>query len=196
MATISHYETMTTPYLTKIEKRLKDLVEKPTINGDWVFVTMALFRQHIEAANLKSSHRHLNFYCNWLVHDSLGHKYAQELLKKISVVLIDPTTGHPSDRIAEILFKDFRENIRQILSPRQAGIFEGYTDWKSFCELMWQFLLDKPLQWDKQTKDIVIHFFELFEKNGQVWWRIQLQSGEIFEKELMFAQDPQNFIHQ
>ena len=178
---------------------LKDLPENPKISKDWVHVTLCLFRQHLEHERLKQQYGALNFYCDWIVHSYLDRVYTQKILERISSVLIDPNSGHPSDEIAEILFDGLRADIRAVLQTvnLQAGIFEGYRDWKSFAELMLASLLNKPLKWNGNHVDIFVETFELYEKDGTVFWKMMTMPGQReFTKELMFAQDPREFRHQ
>lgn len=174
---------MKTNHLDEVIRRLKDLSESPTavINKDWVQVVMSQFRQHVEAQGAEGNYRVLMFYCNWNLHTKLDRGIVQDFLKDISDVICNEQSGHPADRISEILsMTKLRNEIRNILGKEgiEAGIFEIDSNWKSFTELMFPFLLNKPLH---RKRSITTHHWveslELYDNTGKLFWRIKVMPG-------------------
>lgn len=171
---------MRTKHLDEVIHRLKNLSESPSteIHKDWVQVVLSQFRQHIESLDIKENYRVLMFYCNWNLHFELDKGIVQDFLQDISEVICDETSGHPADRISEILsMTQLRKEIRDILGKGgiEAGIFEIDNNWKSFTELMFPFLLNKPLR-RKRTINTPhwVESLELYDNAGKLFWRIQV----------------------
>jgi hypothetical protein len=170
-------------YLQEIDRRLKDIAgnQQVVINKDWIHVIMSQFRQHLESCSKQTKHRILMFYCNWNLHIDLDRGIVQDILENISKVISDDTTGHPADRVSEILsLSKLRIEIKDVLQERnvKSGVFEDYENWKAFTELMFPFLLDKPLK--RKRKPQTHHWvesLELYDNGGNVFWRIQTEPG-------------------
>ncbi len=171
---------MRTKHLDEIILRLRDISEPSSveIHKDWVQVVMSQFRQHVEALNIKDNYRVLIFYCNWNLHSELDKGIVQDFLKSISDVICDEKSGNPADRISEILsMTQLRKEIIDILGKGgiEAVIFEIDSNWKSFTELMFPFLLNKPLR-RKRTINTPhwVESLELYDNAGKLFWRIQV----------------------
>ncbi|TSC55663.1 MAG: hypothetical protein Greene041679_588 [Parcubacteria group bacterium Greene0416_79] len=153
-----------------------------TIGKDWVHVVMSYFRQHLESSGEQTKYPVLMFYCNWNLHKDLERGIVQDVLKKISIVITDDTTGHPADRISEILsLSQLRSEIRTVLKQIgvESGLFENYENWKMFTELMFPFLMEKPLKC--KTRPPTHHWVEslkLYDNQGQVYWKIEVRPGD------------------
>lgn len=160
-----------------------------TIGNDWVHVTMSLFRNHLEELNIKKSYPTLRLFCDWILHPSLGRS-SQEFLEKISAVINDGNSGHPSDRFAEILLRELLSDIRSLLKTAnfESDIFQTHADWKLFVGLMMPFLIRKPLKWNgKDPNSPYIESFELHDNDGTPYWKIVTQPGNhIFSRPLVF----------
>ncbi|MBX4200148.1 hypothetical protein KW790_01690 [Candidatus Parcubacteria bacterium] len=173
-----------TGFLKEIDQRLRVLAEQPTavIHKDWVQVVMSTLRQHLEALGQQRRYPILMFYCNWCQHKDLHRGIVQDLLEKITEIIVDDTTGHPADRISEILsLTTFRSDIRDILKKGlgvQAGLFEDYDNWRKFTELLFPFILEKPLKRKRKAKTHHwVELLELFDNGGHVFWRIRVEPG-------------------
>jgi hypothetical protein len=140
-----------TQYLDEILNRLRRLAEHQTttISKDWVLVMMSQFRQHLEARGAGEKYPTLMFYCNWNLHKDLNRGIVQDILEKISIVITDEKTGHPADRISEILsLSNLNLEIKKLLETDagiKSGIFDIKENWVAFTEIMFPFLLNKPL---------------------------------------------------
>lgn len=171
---------MSTKHIQEIVERLKAIAEFPTvgIHKDWVQVVMSQFRQHVEAAGLRNKYKVLMFYCNWNLHPELDRGIVQDFLKKISGVINDDRAGHPTDRISEILsMAKLRNEIREVLKNEghESGVFEIDKNWIAFTELMFPFLLDKPLRRKGEVKTPHwVESLELYDNVGKLFWRIQV----------------------
>ena len=185
-------------YLKEINGRLKDLAENQTaiISKDWVHVVMSCFRQHLESSGEQTKYPVLMFYCNWNLHKDLDRGIVQDMLKKISVVITDNTTGHPTDRISEILsLSQLRSEIRGVLKQIgvESGLFESYENWKIFTELMFPFLMEKPLRCKTQQETHHwVEFLELYDNQGQVYWRIEVKPGDSKFHGPLLRTDPES----
>jgi len=176
---------MKTKHFDEVMRRLKDLSESSIaeIHKDWVQVVMTQFRQHVEALKAQGSYRVLMFYCNWNLHTELNRGIVQDFLEEISNVICNELSGHPADRISEILsMTRLRDEIRDVLRKEgiQAGIFEIDKNWISFTELMFPFLLDKPLRRSRQPK--TPHWVEslkLYDNAGKLYWRINVMPDNV-----------------
>ncbi len=179
---------MKTKYLEEILNRLRDLAEytnsETTIHKDWVQVVMGQFRQHLESLKIKSQYPILNFYCNWSLHDKLNQGIVQKILRKISGVINNPDAGHPADRISEILsLSHLRTEIIEVLNNQggvKSGVFNLDKNWVAFTELMFPFLLDKPLKrTEKPQTKYWVESLSLFDNNGKLFWKIEVLPGEM-----------------
>lgn len=178
-----------TPHLKEIIKRLTDLSEHSTtqIHKDWVQVVMTLFRQHLEARNIKDQYPILMFYCNWNLHTNLDKGIVQKMLQEISIVITDETTGHPADRISEILaLTRLRMEIIGVLNSHagiRCRVFDLNDNWVAFTELMFPFLLNKPLKrtFSPQTHHWV-ESLELYDNAGKLFWQIRVSPGDSIFK--------------
>jgi hypothetical protein len=185
-------------YLEEINNRLKDLAKNQTtvVNKDWVYVVMSYFRQHLESSGEQTKYPIMMFYCNWNLHKDLDKGIVQDILKKISVVITDNTTGHPADRISEILsLSQLRTEIRNVLKQIkvESGLFETYENWKIFTELMFPFLIEKPLKC--KTKPQTHHWvesLELYDNQGQMYWRIEVKPGDSKFHGPLLRTDPES----
>lgn len=189
---------MTSMFIEDINRRLKDLAETPTaeISKDWVHVVMSLFRQHLDSSDERNKYQVLRFFCNWILHVDLHKGIVQDKLEKISQVITDDTTGHPADRISEILsLSQLRSEIRDILnrSGVKSGLFDDYKNWKAFTELMFPFLMEKPLRRKKSPETHHwVESLELYDKGGQVFWRIETLPGNHKFNGPLFRTDPES----
>lgn len=185
--TLSLYLTLTifmisinTKYIKEIVDRLRKSTEHSSskVHKDWVLVILTLFRQHLEANSLIKKYPVLFFYCNWNVHPSLDRGIVQDFLGRISNVINNDKAGHPADRISEILsMSHMRNDIRQILKQEgfESGIFEIEENWIIFTELMFQFLLNKPLYRKKESNFLnAVESLELYNNNGKLFWSIKV----------------------
>ena len=182
-----------TQYLEEILNRLKTLADHQTteIHKDWVQVVLTQFRQHLEALGAGSKYPILMFYCNWNLHKELDRGVVQDFLERISVVIVDESTGHPADRISgntitpEIAIR----NIKVLESDAgiKSGVFDTKANWIAFTELMFPFILNKPLVRTRQPKTHHwVESLELYDNNGELFWRIKtLPGGSMFTGPLM-----------
>ena len=176
-----------TPYLGEVIKRLKALAEHNTveIHKDWVQVVMSQFRQHLEMRGTRNEYPILMFYCNWNLHQGLDMGIVQDILEKISIVITDETTGHPADRISEILsLSKLKLEITKVLEKDggiKSGAFELEENWVAFTELMFPFILNKPLLRKREPNTSHwVESLELYDNNGKVFWRIITYPGDSF----------------
>ena len=174
-----------TQHLEEILNRLKALANHQTIeiHKDWVQVVMSQFRQHMEAMGTGNQYPILKFYCNWNLHKELDKGVVQDILEKISIVISDETTGHPADRISEILsLSNLRIEIIKILEADagiKAGIFDIKQNWISFTELMFPFILNKPLVRTGTPKTHHwVETLELYDDKGKLYWKIKVAPGD------------------
>ena len=182
-----------TQYLEEILNRLKTLADHQTteIHKDWVQVVLTQFRQHLEALGAGSKYPILMFYCNWNLHKELDRGVVQDFLERISVVIVDESTGHPADRISEILsLPKLRLEIIKVLESDagiKSGVFDTKANWIAFTELMFPFILNKPLVRTRQPKTHhYVESLELYDNNGELFWRIKtLPGGSMFTGPLM-----------
>ncbi len=187
-----------TQYLEEILSRLKVLADHQTIeiHKDWVQVILSQFRQHLEALGSGSKYPILMFYCNWNLHKDLDKGVVQDFLEKMSVVIIDESAGHPADRISEILsLSKLRLEITKVLESDagiKSGVFSIKENWVVFTELMFPFILNKPLI--RTRKPITHHWvetLELYDNNGKLFWRINTSPGGLmFNGPLMRTEQP------
>ena len=157
---------------------------------------MSNFRQHLEVENLQSKYRVLTFYCNWNLHKDLDKGIVQDMLDSISNVIVEDTTGHPADRISEILsLSTLRVQIKEVLSNAgfESGLFEIYENWVAFTELMFPFLLEKPL---KRTRKAQTHHWveslKLYDSEGKLFWQIEVMPGNNLFHGPVLRTDPES----
>lgn len=171
-------------YLDEILVRLKALAECDSveIHKDWVQVVMSHFRQHLESKNNGKDYPVLMFYCNWNLHKDLERGIVQDMLEDIDKVITDEESGHPADRISEILsLSKLRLEIIKLLETDGAvksGVFVTEKNWIAFTELMFPFILNKPLVKKREPKTHHwIEFLELYDNGGKLFWRIKTSPG-------------------
>ena len=174
-----------TQHLAEILNRLKILANHQTteIHKDWVQVILSQFRQHLEASSKERKYPTLMFYCNWNLHKDLNRGVVQDILENISKVITDEKTGHPTDRISEILsLSNLRLETINILEADAAiksGVFDIKENWIAFTELMFPFILNKPLV---RTRNPKIHHWveslELYDNEGKLFWKIKVSPGD------------------
>lgn len=182
-----------TKSLQEVINRLKDLSEYSTteIHKDWVQVVMSLFRQHLETSGSKQKYPILMFYCNWNLHGNLKKGIVQDILEKISKVTVDESMGHPADRISEILsLSRLRQEITDVLKESasiKSGVFDINENWKAFTELMFPFLLEKPLKRTRNPQTPYwVESLELYDNDGKLFWRIKtLPGNNVFSGPLL-----------
>lgn len=174
-----------TQHLTEILNRLKALAEHKSvqIHKDWVQVVLLQFRQHLEATGTGNKYPILMFYCNWNLHKDLDRGIVQDILQNISVVISNETTGHPSDRIAEVLaLSKMRLEIIELLEKDagiKTGVFDINENWIAFTELMFPFILDKPLMRKRSpTTHHWVESLKLYDNNGKLFWQIKVSPGD------------------
>ncbi len=174
-----------TQHLAEILSRLKVLANHQTtqIHKDWVQVVLSQFRQHLEATGTKNKYPILMFYCNWNLHKELNKGIVQDILEKIGVVISDESTGHPSDRIAEILgLTNLRLEIIKLLENDagvKTGVFDSNENWIAFTGLMFPFILNKPLVGTRAPKTHHwVKSLELYDNKGKLFWRITVSPGD------------------
>jgi hypothetical protein len=174
-----------TQYLEEILKRLKILANQQTtkIHKDCVQVIMSQFRQHLEALRTESKYPVLMFYCNWNLHKDLNRGIVQDILEKISIAITDEKTGHPADNISAILgLSDLRLEIIKILESDadvKSGIFDIKANWIAFTELMFPFILSKPLVRTRKPKTHHwVESLELYDNKGKLFWKIKVSPGD------------------
>lgn len=183
-------------YLDQILNRINTLPSSEAgtgiISRDWVFVTMALFRQHLDETKQSGHYKILMFYCNWLLHTTLengGSSVVPEMIVKMSNVINDPGTGHPADRISEIIsLTHLRSEIIQLLKKDaqvNCGIFDLHPNWVSFSEMIFPFILNKPLV-KKISVDTGTEYWveklELYDDSGKLGWKIIVNPGnQVFQ---------------
>ncbi len=184
-------------HLKEIIKRLKILADHQTteIHKDWVQVILSQFRQHLEAMETKNEYPILMFHCNWNLHKELNKGVVQDFLEEISVVIVDESTGHPADRISEILsLSKLRLEINKVLEADagiKSGVFDSNKNWIAFTELMFPFILNKPLTNTRQPKTPHwVESLELYDNDGKLFWKIKtLPGGSIFTGPLLRTQE-------
>lgn len=182
-----------TPYLEEVLKRLTSLAKHQTveIHKDWVQVILSQFRQHLEVLDAGDKYPILMFYCNWNLHKDLERGIVQDFLDKISIVITDETVGHPADRISEILsLANLKSEIIKLLENDagvKSGVFDLKENWTVFTELMFPFILKKPLIRKRKPKTSYwVDSLELYDNNGKVFWKITTSpGGDIFNGPLM-----------
>jgi hypothetical protein len=187
--------------LDQIIERLTalSLSEVNEVSKDWVFVVMALFRQHLEQTAQGKQYKILMFYCNWLLHVELDKGIVQDMLIEMSVVIDDPTKGHPSDRISEIIsLSKLRSEIILLLKNDaniNCGMFDIYSNWIAFSELFFPFILNKPLVKKPSTSTLTNYWvekLELYDNSARLGWKITVNPGNMQFSHYVYRTDPKN----
>lgn len=152
-------------YARGIQECLSVVEQTGLLQRQTVMTILVQFRQYLEANNLQQRYSILMFYCNWSLHVSLDRGVVQDMLDKISNVVIDTADRNPVKTISEILsLRSLRLEMKEILRNEQVPVdlFESYKDWKSFVQLMVAGLLGKPLKRQrKPTTPIYAQALEL-----------------------------------
>lgn len=124
--------------LSKLKNKMEKLI---ILDEATVQILMIQMRKVLEEKNLKETLSHLNFYCNWSVHDSLsGVKTCRDILipltKAINLTKEEINQEWYNDHIVNIFdAKKLRFEILNLFEkfniPKKE-IFENYEDWSSF----------------------------------------------------------------
>lgn len=111
-------------------------------------------------------------------------------------MIVDESAGHPADRISEILsLSNLRLEIIKVLESDagiKSGVFDTKENWIAFTELMFPFILNKPLVRTRQPKTHHwVESLELYDNNSELFWRIKTLPGDsMFTGHLMRTEQP------
>lgn len=136
-------------YLRQAAEKLATIDSTGSFHEDTVPTLLVLFRQHLEANNLKSRYRITNFYCNWSLHVSLDKGIVQDILQEISDIISDENETNYNDRINEILsMRRLRMELVEILDGigAKSKLFNSHTGWRAFLKVLLRSLIDKPIE--------------------------------------------------
>ena len=200
-------------YARGIQECLSAVEQTGLLQREIVMTIMVQFRQYLEAKNLQQSYSVLMFYCNWSLHVSLDRGVVQDMLDRISNVVIDTADRNPVKTISEILsLRSLRLEIKEILQKEgiKVDLFESYKGWKGFVQLMVAGLLEKPLK--RRRKPITAIYAEALElqmhdhanlpsddpsraiADGTILWHILLMpKGATLIGPLQLTESPKEF---
>ncbi len=132
--------------------KLKTEISKKIINECQVVFILSRIRKILEIKNEKRKYKHINFYCNWVLHSKLDRRNTTDLLKDLFEKHIDSETT--AKEIASIL-KNNQSNFFKLITIKEELInfFENYNlsvdniinNWKSFEKLLLGLIKECPV---------------------------------------------------
>jgi len=84
--------------IQNLKQKIQDTIRAGFKSETEIVYLMVNIRKIIELDNSYEKFQYLNFYCNWILHSKLNHKFAQEVIKKFESIYIKRCSGQKIER--------------------------------------------------------------------------------------------------